>query len=360
MRATAAALGLSVAIHAAVIAWTLAHDLEQPPAVTPAPEAHEVAIEVVPAKPADPEPVAVALLDDHTVTSSRPITASTQPHRASLSTGRGRATSQDVAPGNDSHPDAPHSKLMTMRPEAKPPLKGPSDDFWKKFDENTKPLQPSAIEGQRLEDDLRSAEEHLGNSRWIANASPDELAAERERVIAARDARDAHELKQKGTGYEAEHATFKGEVEADGTAHLEQKRSWDPTEILMRRDHNDPYAANKRRFLDNTREERYELGKVYKQKQLAQSAAIAQKNLGYLWAHETSDRDRKDELFAMWDECAETGPADLVAGGAAARAQIVGFIRARKSTGELVFTAAELAAYNAKKKSAAAFAPYSD
>lgn len=358
MRASAAALGLSVVIHAALIAWTLGHDLEQPPAVTPA--AQELAIEVVPAKPADPEPVAVALLDDHTVTSSRPVAASTSSHRASLSTGHGHATSQEVAPGHDAHPDVAHSKLMTMRPDPKPALKGPSDDFWKKFEENTKPLQPSAIEGQRLEDDLRSAEDHLGNPRWIANASPDELAAERERVIAARDARDAHELKPKGTGYEAEHATFKGEVEADGTAHLEQKRSWDPTEILMRRNNNDPYAANKRRFLDQTREERYELGKVYKHEQLAQSAVMAQRNLVYLWAHETGERDRKDELFAMWDECAESGPSDLVAGGAAARAQIVGFIRARKSTGELVFTPAELAAYNAKKKSAAAFAPYSD
>ena len=55
-------------------------------------------------------------------------------------------------------------------------------------------------------------------------------------------ARDEHELQHKGTGYEANHATFKGEVEPDGTVHLDEKRRYDPTEILMKKYGNDPYA----------------------------------------------------------------------------------------------------------------------
>ncbi|MFT3692253.1 MAG: hypothetical protein QM831_03875 [Kofleriaceae bacterium] len=362
MRILPAALGLSVVIHGALIAWALEHDLEQPPVVTATAQAmtRDVEIEVVPAKAPDPEPVAVALLDDHTVTTPPPPRSGVSAISTSHATAH--ATSHEVAPTTTTTttPDQPHSKYMGMRPEPKKDLKGPSEDFWKKFDENTKPLQPAAIEGQRIEDDLHSAEEHLGNWRWVANASADELAAERERVLAARQAREDHELKQHGAGYEAQHATFKADVEPDGTAHIERKRSYDPTEIIMRRNNIDPYSSNKKQFLDKTRDERYEIGKEYKKKQLLQSAVIAQKNLAYLWAKVSDAQERKDELFAMWDECAETGTDELVAGGAAARAQIVGFIRAKKTDGQLVFTEAELAAYNAKKKSSAPFAPYAE
>ncbi|HEY0252860.1 MAG TPA: hypothetical protein VGC41_15095, partial [Kofleriaceae bacterium] len=362
MRILPAALGLSVVIHTVAIAWALHHDLEHPPVVTPPPA--PIDVEVVQAQPVDSEPMAIALLEDHTVVNAH----STQPPQIVAAATR-HSTSHEVAASTsqatgEPHPDAPHSKFMGMRaPEKdKPkPLNGPSEDFWRKFEENTKPLQPSSIEGQRIEDDVRSAEEHLGNARWVANATPDELAAERERVIATKQDREEHELKQKGAGYEAQHATFKGEVEPDGTAHIERKRSYDPTEIMMNRHNIDPYSANKLRFLDKTRDERYEIGKVYKKKQLSQSAVLAQKNLAYLWSHTSDAQERKDELFAMWDECAEPGPNisdDVVAGGTAARLQIIGFINARRTQGDLVFTEADVASYNAKKKSTATFDPY--
>jgi hypothetical protein len=310
------------------------------------------------------EPLAVALLDDHTVAAipaaAPPTVAATvagHPGAHRISTGHTGATTE---PETKAEPTPqPHSGMMTMRKPEPPELKGPSEAFWAKFDANTKPLQPKAIEGERIEDEVADAADHLRNPRWLANHSPEEVTDERLRLMASREASENHELQHHGAGYEAEHRTFTGKVEADGTAHIDEKRSYDPTEILMRKYGNDPYAANKLRMLDRTRDERYEIGKQYKERELSKSAVLAQNNLAYLWAHTKSTAERKQALFEMWDECAETGTDALIEGGTAARKMIVGFIRGHL-TGKAAFTPGELAAFNAKKKSKAAFDPYAD
>jgi hypothetical protein len=354
-----AAIAISLALHGTVLAWVEIHKPEPLPVVAaPAPAPAPIAVTEV-----EVEPLAVALLDDHTVAAipaaAPPSVAATVAGHAGpqrISTAHTGAT---TGPETKVEPTKPHSGLMTMRKPEAPELKGPSDAFWAQFEANTKPLQPKAIEGERIEDEVADAADHLRNPRWIANHSSEEVQYERMRHLAAVDARDHHELQHKGTGYEADHATFKGEVEADGTAHIVEKRRYDPTEILMDKLGANPYGANKLRMLDRTRDERYEIGKQYKERQLAHSAVLAQDNLTYLWAHTTSTADRKLALFELWDECAETGTDELIAGGTAARKMIVGFIKGRM-TGAAAYTTAELAAFNAKKKSKAAFDPYAD
>jgi hypothetical protein len=354
MRILPTALIASVVIHTGAIAWAVAHKIEPPVAVTlaaPAP----IEIQTVP-----PQEIAVALLDDHTIAAIPHSSSQSGPTGTSIAaktqTGRistGHATTTETpAPA-----EKPKSGLMTMRhPEIS---QGPSDKFWKAFEDNTKPLQPKSIDSERISDDVASEKEHLNNQRWITNATSEEVYDEREKQVASREEQDGHELQQDGTGTKANHATFTGHVEADGTAHIEKKRSYDPTEILMNRHNMDPYASNKKKFLDGTREERYEIGKVYKEKQLAQSAVLAQKNLAYLWAKTTDTAERKEALFEMWDECAETGADSLVAGGTAARKMIAGFIRGHLKDAT-AYTATELAAFNAKKKSSAVFDPYNE
>lgn len=352
-----AAIAISVALHGTVLAWVQIHKPEPLPEVAAAPAPAPITVTEV-------EPLAVALLDDHTVAAipaaAPPTVAATvagHPGAHRISTGHTGATTE---PETKAEPTSqPHSGMMTMRKPEPPELKGPSEAFWAQFDANTKPLQPKAIEGERIEDEVADAADHLRNPRWLANHSPEEVTDERLRLMASREASENHELQHHGAGYEAEHRTFTGKVEADGTAHIDEKRSYDPTEILMRKYGNDPYAANKLRMLDRTRDERYEIGKQYKERQLAKSAVLAQNNLAYLWAHTTSTVERKQALFEMWDECAETGTDELIEGGTAARKMIVGFIRGHL-TGEAAFTPAELAAFNAKKKSKAAFDPYAD
>jgi hypothetical protein len=351
MRILPTALVASVVIHTGAIAWALTHKIETPELVTIA--LPPIEVQMVP----PPRELAVALLDDHTMATipQSPTTGAVAEHGARstanrLSTGK---THPETAPAQPKPP----SSMMTMRhPEIS---KGVSGDFVDKFLDSSKPLQPKDIAGERIADDVATEAEHLGNPNWIANATPEQVYEEREKQVASRARRDGHELEHDGPGYRADHATFTGRVEPDGTAHIEQKRRYDPTEIIMNRKGIDPYASNKLRMLDDTRDERYEIGKQYKHHQLAQSGVIAQKNLNYLWAKTTELGARKHALFEMWDECAETGTDELVAGGTAARRMVVGFIRSHL-TGDTAYTAAELTAFNANKKSSAPFDPYTE
>jgi hypothetical protein len=125
---------------------------------------------------------------------------------------------------------------------------------------------------------------------------------------------------------------------------------FDITDALMRRKKVDPYAAAKLRYLDSTRDERVQIGTRYKKQQLAQSAELMQKQLDLL--ARASLEQKKQALFELWDDCAETGDASLVEGGRQARALVIGYIRAH-----VTYTEDELAALNRKKQSKAAFAP---
>lgn len=141
---------------------------------------------------------------------------------------------------------------------------------------------------------------------------------------------------------------------------------------MMRRHGQDPYASYKLRVLDETRDERAAIGKRYRTQQLAQSRQLMQKNLDRLWASTLDVAARKQGLFELWDDCAETGPEmepggftppgandELVAGGTSARSQLVGFVRSKLPAGTAgAFTADELARFNKQRKSRAEFQPY--
>lgn len=68
---------------------------------------------------------------------------------------------------------------------------------------------------------------------------------------------------------------------------------------------------------------------------------------------------RKAALFELWDEAAETGDDRLVTAGAEARMAVLGCIRARfPASGATAFTASEITAFNARRRSKQPFAPY--
>lgn len=136
---------------------------------------------------------------------------------------------------------------------------------------------------------------------------------------------------------------------------------FDVGDMLMRRHGQDPYASRKLAYLDATRDERVEIGNRHRAEQLAQAAKLMQKNLDRMWTSVRELAARKQALFEMWDECAETGEPAVVEAGAAARRLVVGFIRARLPAGSATaYTTAELAAYTRRKHSSQEFAPYAD
>lgn len=134
---------------------------------------------------------------------------------------------------------------------------------------------------------------------------------------------------------------------------------FDITDWLMRRHGQDPYAHKKLAFLDATRDERAQIGNRHRAGELARSPVLVQKNLDALWAAIQTPHARKQALFELWDECAETGEDSVVAAGQAARRLVIGFIRAHLPAGSAdAYTPAELARLARTRQSKAAFQPY--
>jgi hypothetical protein len=249
-----------------------------------------------------------------------------------------------------------HSPMMTMRAPPQPQLRGLSSEFMGNFLSKEVYAQPNPIEGERIADDIAELERqvHHGNT------------GARDALVAAYAARDAHELEQDGTGYKAEHEPWVAHVDAGGNVKFEDKPNvqlhglggtFDATDALMRSHGEDPYASQKLKFLDDTREERFEIGKRYQREQLSHSGRLAYEALAWVWSHTRDVHERKQAAFELWDECAESGEPELVAGGQAARAMIVGYIQAHL-VGPEAYTPGEIVALNAHKRSTATFAPY--
>ncbi len=186
--------------------------------------------------------------------------------------------------------------------------------------------------------------------------------------------------------YKIDDLVFKGRIARDGSVSIKDKanvqhqfKSWkhikhvlrtagpfgllqldfDITDALMRKKKMDPYASRKLAFLDQTRDARVELGRQYRKEVLARTSEIVRGNLELMWATVTDAAARKTALFDLWDEVDEAGDEEVVAAGTAARATVIGFLRARfPSSSATAYTASEIAALNGKRKSRAVFAPY--
>jgi hypothetical protein len=383
MRVLTAALVISAALHGGAIAWVQTRPTKDTQALPPV---TGPTVEIVPAPAEEPPPMVVALLDDHTVVSAAP--GATRDRHAKLSaqavsTGSQRtqpietaAASTTVLAPPDTEPPPVRNPLMTMR---QPQLdKVPSGDFTDRFLRNSKPLAPKEIRTEQLQDDLASTEGLLKNARWVANATPDQLAGARIAALGMRDELNNRELRPDGTGTKSEHETFRIKVAADGTAKIRDKpniqrkgllsATFDVSDAMMRSKGIDPYASYKLKVLDETRDERVAIGKRYRSQQLLKSKQLVQVNLDRLWATTSDPAARKQGLFELWDDCAEAGPEseqhgrdadELVAGGSAAREHVIGFIRSRLPAGSAgAFTPAEIERLNQRRKSRAAFAPY--
>ena len=369
MRILPVALAISAALHGGAVAW-----VKTRPA--PKPEPTKIVtlqpVEIVPAPAPEPVPTEVMLLDDDTVAALAPV-ASPPGHtskrgKAQHEVSASHSTTVETPPPVTESPK-PKNPLMTMR---HPKLEnGPSSAFWEKFEANTKPLQPKEIASEQRADELANAEFNLKNPRWVANATPEQLAGERITAMALRDEQANAELQPDGQGTKADHHTFKAKFNPDGSvSSLDDKRNlrvnkiplsgeFDITDAMMRRQGIDPYASYKLKVLDETRDERAAIGKRYRTQQLAQSKQLMQKNLARLWAMTSDVAARKQGLFELWDDCAETGSDELVAGGISARAYVVGFIRSKLPAGSTdAFTQAEMAHFNKQRKSRATFSPY--
>lgn len=127
----------------------------------------------------------------------------------------------------------------------------------------------------------------------------------------------------------------------------------DITAWLHRKFVGDPYASRKKKLLDDTFDERVEMGVAHRAQQQLRSGEYVRKNLERLWAREQNPIARKAALFEMWDECAEDEA------GLRARSIVIGWIRKHLPAGSPdAYTADELTALQAHCTSSRKFAPY--
>ena len=357
-----AAIILSVVVHIVVLVGMAARAVLPPIVPVPTPG---VAPPVTESPPIEIEWLGVVDVDDRVANSSRSTTkriASAANHQAAPQIER-----RPSEPGPT--PNEP-SSLLTMRrrpqdprPSTPPTIPPLPSDFVDDFLGRSKPLEPIPdLPGARIDADIAAVQQRMRDAPDDAD-----LSGERQALVALREERAAVELKlQKDGTHEADKTTFVAKVDRDGKMHLHDKANlqreglgarFDVTDGLMRWQKIDPYASEKLRLLDRTRDQRVAIGREYRREQLSRSAEFMQQNIDRMWTTTPDLRARKRGLFELWDECAETGNDELVAGGAAARKLLVGFIQL-KLRGAEAYSAEELVQLNRQRRSKAVFAPY--
>jgi hypothetical protein len=166
--------------------------------------------------------------------------------------------------------------------------------------------------------------------------------------------------------YSTDEGGFTGYIHPDGSVSMVDKpplqlqglgASFDLTELAMRAKGMDPYASAKLAYLDSTRDLRARMGAEYRARALAASPILMRRNIEAVLATLPDPRARKQALFELWDECAETGDPALVAAGIAARATLLDYIQ-REMNGPNAYTPRELTELNRRRTSSIAFDPY--
>src|SRR5262249_27420024 len=118
------------------------------------------------------------------------------------------------------------------------------------------------------------------------------------------------------------------------------------------------YASRKLKLLDDTRDERAALGAQHRAEDLARAAEIMQRNLETVWQATADPVERRDALFALWDECGE-GDGPVGEAGERARQRVIGWIRAKlPARPPDAFTPDEIARRSAQRRSTQPFVPY--
>jgi hypothetical protein len=233
------------------------------------------------------------------------------------------------------------------------------------------PPPPPAINSAARAHDATIAEldVKLSSPAWRAVANPQEIADAEMDLESLQRERDDLTMKPIGDGrYRNDEETFTVDIAPDGTVAIHDKPAiafdptqltfrFDTTDMIMRARGEDPYARAKLRFLDRTRDERAELGRRHRSEQLSKSAELMLANIDWLWSKTRDPARRREALFELWDDCAETGDAELLAGADAARRMVIDEIRMRLR-GANAYTPEELARFNAHRTSTARFAPY--
>ncbi len=353
MRPLHLGIGLSVVVHGLAVAYAVTHapvhaDLERVAPPSPLALVESTPIEIVVLPGPDPEPALP--IASSVAARPTPSSSASSPPR-SLSTGRSRNETTSVV----DRPPGPRvdGPLVAPAPTEGPPRKNP-------LAMRTGPQRPTPS--------------YEGAYDLPPGAPPPPEVP-----------KSGHLRPTGGGRQESDQDVFTVRVAEDGSVEIEDAADvdvhvlrigrvplpfiygrFDVTDTLMRAKGIDPYAAKKLKILDETREERYEMGVAYKQKQYARTPQIVRKNLEVLFATKTDPAELKQALFEMWDESIDADEPDTeseeaVGAGRVARKLVLAAILTHFPADSAdAYTERELAAFNRKRTSKGAFAPYAD
>lgn len=181
-----------------------------------------------------------------------------------------------------------------------------------------------------------------------------------------------------GGGYVYRDRGFQAEIAHDGTVEFDDHlpvqlggestggvpiATFDLTEAVMMIAGDDPYRADKERFLAATIELRQGLCEAAHQERLRTALFELDRNLDTIWQDQRQAATaRRELLFQLWDECLEPAPdtTDLTERTALqARATILEYIEKNLPAGSpSAYPEQELLALNQRRRSKAPFDPY--
>jgi hypothetical protein len=383
MRAWFVAVAGSVFAHMIAVGWYAARDWPSAAAL-PTPVTPPIAASAI----AEPEPLVVALVDTSRIVSAEPVSEKQVVARVETASEhvvvRAAIGEQHIAHAAHAEPaDAVATTpaaaggrggLMTMRhPEIALSSRIVEEAIAHRGEGSlppplAPPLEPGAA-AHANDLRIRKLEVMLANPAYLAMATPSGREGTQLELDSLKRERENLMMRPAGGGrYRSEQATFASEIARDGAVHFVDKPNiqreglglrFDVTDLAMRSRGDDPYARTKLHFLDKTREERAAMGVRRRNELLARAGELVLASIERLWASTGDLAARKQGMFELWDDCAETGDAALVAAGVTVRQLVVGAIRARL-IGTDAYTAAELALLNAHRRSTARFAPYDE
>lgn len=133
----------------------------------------------------------------------------------------------------------------------------------------------------------------------------------------------------------------------------------DVTDLAMKLAGQDPYSSSKRAIADETREQRFCMGKRFQDQQKRQDLFTLSTRVRRLVARvDLSAAERRGLVFAIWDECSEESDSTTDY-SAMARATILSIVREAFPAGsDRAYQPAELLALNERRSSRQRFAPY--
>lgn len=206
----------------------------------------------------------------------------------------------------------------------------------------------------------------LGIGNYTGNAPKGEDRLIKDSRLEEKKAPDFELIPEKGGGFKCESRNFIAHIKPDGSLEFENRFpigfnkggtfSFDLTDLAMRGAKQDPYYAEKRRFMEFSDKVRNDLRKKAIQEKNENALSSLSQSLHSIWNSGRSSSDRRREIFEKWSEASDD-KEDVV--GRKSRRAIEDFIRTYLPAGSPdAYPAEELSRIASERQGLPAFDPY--